>query len=89
MVVRVALGPRGWCPAASVRVDLVAEQFQNGSTDQPGFSEVAKRIGIDFASKPAANGAMYAVYVYSLELEDAELDTQMKEMRDKTYHLPQ
>jgi hypothetical protein len=75
--------------ARKLRVDLIAREFPNGSTDQPGFSEVAKRIGIDFASKPTANGTMYAVYMRLLEVEDAELGRQMKEMRDKTYHLPQ
>jgi len=74
--------------ARKLRVDLVAKQFPNGSTDQPGFAEVANKIRIDFASNPTANGTMYAVYVYLLELEDAELGKQIQEMKDKTYHLP-
>ncbi|HVC46275.1 MAG TPA: hypothetical protein VND90_03420 [Terracidiphilus sp.] len=72
-----------------LRVDLVAQHFPNGSTDQPGFAEVAKKIRIDYASRPTANGSMKAVYVYLLELEDAELGKEMKQMEDKTYHLPQ
>lgn len=75
--------------ARKLRVDLAAQQFPNESTDQPGFAEVAKKIRIDYASRPTANGTMYAVYVYLLELEDAELGKQMKQMEDKTYHLPQ
>jgi hypothetical protein len=75
--------------ARKLRVDLVAQYFPNGSTDQPGFAEVAKKIRIDYAARPTANGAMYSVYMYLLELEDAELGKQMKQMEDKTYHLPQ
>jgi hypothetical protein len=72
-----------------LRADLVARHFPNGSTDQPGFGEVAKKIRADYASRPTANGAMHAVFTYVLELEDAELNNEMKQMRDKTYHLPQ
>jgi hypothetical protein len=75
--------------ARKLRVDLAAQHFPNGSTDQPGFAEVAKKIRIDYASRPTANGAMYSVYVYLLELEDAELDNEMKRMRDNTGHYPQ
>ncbi len=74
--------------AKKLRVDLVSKHFPSGSTDQPGFAEVARKIRNDFASKPTANGTMYAVYWYLLELEDAELGKQMKEMEDKTYHVP-
>ena len=69
-----------------LRVDLVAQHFPNGSTDQPGFAEVAKKIRIDYAKAPNANGAMKAVYVYLLELEDAELGKELQQMRDKTGH---
>lgn len=69
-----------------LRVDLVAQHFPNGSTDQPGFAEVAKKIRIDYAKAPTANGSMYSVYVYLLELEDAELGKEMKQMRDETGH---
>lgn len=34
--------------ARKLRVDLVARQFPNGSTDQPGFAEVAKKIRLRF-----------------------------------------
>jgi len=37
-------------------VHLVAKQFPNGSTDQSGFAEVAKKIRIDFDSKATARG---------------------------------
>lgn len=69
-----------------LRVDLVAQHFPNGSTNQPGFAEVAKKIRIDYAKAPNANGSMYAVYVYLLELEDAELGKEMQHMRDATGH---
>jgi len=72
--------------ARKLRVDLVAQHFPNGSTDQPGFAEVAKKIRIDYAKAPTANGTMYSVYMYLLELEDAELGKEMQQMRDETGH---
>lgn len=69
-----------------LRVDLVAQHFPNGSTDQPGFAEVAKKIGIDYAKAPNHNGSMKALYMYLLELEDAELGKEMQQMRDETGH---
>lgn len=67
-------------------VVLMAQQFPNGSTDQPGFAEVVKKIRIDYARAPNAHGPMYAVVVYLLELEDAALGKQMQQMRDETGH---
>jgi len=77
-------------PKATKReLDLVAQQFPNESTDQPGFAEVAKKIRIEYATAPNAHGPMFAVMIYLLDLEKADIRKQMKQMEDETYHLPQ
>ncbi len=71
------------------KLDLVALEFPNGSTDQPGFAEVAKKIRIEYGTAPNAHGPMYAVVIHLFDLEETDLRKQMKQMRDETYHLPQ
>jgi hypothetical protein len=60
-------------------VEIAAQQFPHGSTDQPGFAAVANAIRIDYATAPNAAGPLFAVTIHVIDLQ---------KMDDETMHLP-
>ena len=68
--------------------ELIAQEFPVGATNQPGFAALAKKIHARAIEKPADPGVFYTVHVHILEMLDEDNTRQMKEMEERTLHLP-
>jgi len=82
------LDPKAYKENLQLQNDVIRKYFPAGTDIQPGFIALAPKIRSEGASHPNQPGPFYELLIYILKQTDAALQNEMREMENKTYHLP-